>query len=325
MLQYEAKIYEKLQGCPGICTVHWSGVEGDYNVLVMEILGPSLQNLFDFCEQNFNIGTIVWLGLQMIHRVEAMHTHNFIHRDIKPENFLIGAGKKMSTVYCIDFGLSKRYKCPKSGQHISFKQRNGITGTPRYCSLNAHRSFEQSRRDDLESIGNIIIYMSRHGNLPWMHAEDGSQRDQLRLKLETTLESLCEGMPRFILQYMKYCRSLKFEQKPDYKYVKSLFEDYIMEIKFDMDFAKVDWVVQREKILEDKRRKEEEEKQKALMKKAGKPKINKRREEKEAEAQAQFEKIEEERKKRQEEKKRKKQEKQEEEKVAKNSPEFYKN
>ena len=113
----------------------------------------------------------------MIQRIESLHAHNFIHRDIKPENFLIGIGKKVTTVYCIDFGLSKRYKCPKTGDHISFKQKNGITGTPRYCSLSAHQANEQGRRDDLESIGNILVYLCKNGNLPWMQMEEKEQED----------------------------------------------------------------------------------------------------------------------------------------------------
>ena len=120
MLQYEAKLYEKLEGLPGFPNIQWFGVEGDYNVLVMDILGPSFQNLFDFCEQKFQIKTIVYLAAQMVARIESMHSKNFIHRDIKPENFLLGFGKKQNLVHIIDLGLSKRYKCPKSGKHLEF-------------------------------------------------------------------------------------------------------------------------------------------------------------------------------------------------------------
>lgn len=115
MLHYESKIYEKLQGCVGIPSIYWYGVEGEYNVLVMDILGPPLEQLFDFCGRSFGMKTILWVGSQLIHRIENLHQKNFLHRDIKPENFLIGAGKKSNLVYMIDYGLSKRYKCPKTG------------------------------------------------------------------------------------------------------------------------------------------------------------------------------------------------------------------
>ena len=116
--------------------------------------------------------TLSWLASQMIQRVEHCHSKEFIHRDIKPENFLIGSGKRSNIVYLIDFGLSKRYKVPTTGQHIEMKKRMGITGTPRYCSLSSHNYYGQSRRDDLEAIGNILIYMAKRGKLPWMVSED---------------------------------------------------------------------------------------------------------------------------------------------------------
>ena len=98
--------------------MHWFGVEGDYNVLVMDLQGPCLGSLFDFCNEKFDMKTILWIACQMIHRIQTMHERNFIHRDLKPENFLIGSGKKVNTLFLIDFGLSKRFKCPKTGQHI---------------------------------------------------------------------------------------------------------------------------------------------------------------------------------------------------------------
>jgi casein kinase 1 len=117
----------------GIPKVHYFGVEGDYNVMVMDILGPSLEALFVFCERNFTLKTILMLIIQLISRLEFLHSRDFIHRDIKPENFLIGIGKKSHLVYAIDFGLAKRYKDPKSGDHIVFKEGKGMTGTARYA------------------------------------------------------------------------------------------------------------------------------------------------------------------------------------------------
>jgi len=146
--------------------------------MVMDILGPPLQDLFDFCDRKWGMQTILSIAMQLIQRIEVLHSKNFIHRDIKPENFLVGAGKKSNLVYMIDFGLSKRFKCPKTGQHVKHVKRNGILGTPRYCSLNAHSSFEQSRRDDLESIGNVLIYFAKGGELPWMKYEAKSNRYQ---------------------------------------------------------------------------------------------------------------------------------------------------
>jgi serine/threonine protein kinase len=107
----------------------------------------------------------------MLSRIEIVHSKDYIHRDIKPDNFLIGMGKKSDMVYIIDFGLAKRFICPKTGLHVERKQKQGVTGTIRYCSLDAHFRFEQSRRDDLESIGFVLIYFLNGGYLPWMEAE----------------------------------------------------------------------------------------------------------------------------------------------------------
>jgi casein kinase 1 len=123
MLIYEARIYDKFQNTPGFPQIYWSGVEGEYSVMVMEILGPSLNALFEFCKCKFEVKTILWMAIQMITRIEVMHAQDYIHRDIKPENFLVGHNKKNEQVYIIDFGLSKRFRCPKSGNHVEKKKR----------------------------------------------------------------------------------------------------------------------------------------------------------------------------------------------------------
>lgn len=91
-----------------------------------------------------------------------------MHRDIKPENFLMGLGKKSHIVHIIDFGLSKRYRDSKTHQHIQYKENKNLTGTARYASVNAHLGIEQARRDDLESIGYVLVYLV-NGSLPWQN------------------------------------------------------------------------------------------------------------------------------------------------------------
>ncbi|EDM06923.1 casein kinase 1, delta, isoform CRA_f [Rattus norvegicus] len=104
-LHIESKIYKMMQGGVGIPTIRWCGAEGDYNVMVMELLGPSLEDLFNFCSRKFSLKTVLLLADQMISRIEYIHSKNFIHRDVKPDNFLMGLGKKGNLVYIIDFGL----------------------------------------------------------------------------------------------------------------------------------------------------------------------------------------------------------------------------
>ena len=134
--------------------------------MVMDLLGPSLEDLFTFCKRKFTLKTVVMLGEQMVQRLEYLHNNHFIHRDMKPDNFLVGVGKKEYMLYIIDFGLAKRYRDPKTGEHIPYRDNKSLTGTARYASVNTHLGIEQSRRDDLESICYILIYFLK-GTLPW--------------------------------------------------------------------------------------------------------------------------------------------------------------
>lgn len=110
--------------------------------MVMDVLGPCIEALHIFCQRNFSVKTVALLAIHMIKRIEFIHSRGFIHRDVKPENFLIGVGPKTDTIYLIDFGLTKRYVDPKTGNHIAFKGNKGATGTVRYASLAANMGYE---------------------------------------------------------------------------------------------------------------------------------------------------------------------------------------
>lgn len=166
-LYYEYKIYKQLANGKGIPNAIWYGNEATYHILIMQLLGPSLEDLFNYCKRRFSVKTVCQLADQMIERLECVHNGTFIHRDMKPDNFIIGIGAESTTVFIIDFGLSKRYCDPKTGEHIPYRENKHLTGTPRYASIHNHSGIEQSRRDDLESLCLILIYFLR-GNLPWM-------------------------------------------------------------------------------------------------------------------------------------------------------------
>ncbi|KAE8711048.1 Casein kinase I isoform delta [Hibiscus syriacus] len=244
-LLYESNLYKILQGGTGIPNVRWSGVEGDYNVVVMDLLGPSLEDLFNFCNRKLSLKTVLMLADQMINRVEYAHSKSLLHRDIKPDNFLMGLGDRANQVYMIDFGLANKYRDFSTHQHIPYRENKNLTGTARYASMATHLGIVQSRRDDLESLGYVLMYFLR-GSLPWQGLGGGTKKEMYEKisekKVSTSIEALCRGYPSEFATYFHYCRSLRFDDKPDYCYLKCLFRELFVRKGFEFDYV-FDWTI----------------------------------------------------------------------------------
>lgn len=242
-LLYESKLYRVLQGGYGIPGVKWFGSEGDYNVLVIDLLGPSLEDLFNYCGKRLTLKTVLLLAEQMISRLEFMHSRSYIHRDVKPDNFLIGTGTRKHICYVIDFGLAKKFQDPRTGRHIPYIEGKNLTGTARYASISTHLGIEQSRRDDMESLGFVLMYFLR-GCLPWQGLKANTKKQKYQRILErkqaTHPEQLCRGYPSEFRDFFAHCSAMGFEDRPDYRYLKRIFKDLFDRQGF-VDDGLYDW------------------------------------------------------------------------------------
>jgi serine/threonine protein kinase len=245
-LRHEYKVYRELQNAPGFAKVHYFGTQDSYNLMVMDLLGPSLEDQFNKCGRRFSLKTVLMIADQMLERVEIMHSRHLIHRDIKPANFVTGApgSGAGNYVYCIDFGLSKRYRHPRTLQHIPHREGRSLTGTPRYASINNHLGVEQSCRDDLESIGYVLVYFLK-GELPWQGLKAKSATKKYKLIMEKkqsiTIPALCQGCPSQFAEYLAYCRSLKFDAKPNTAYLRGMFGDLFRSQGYTNNNSSLDW------------------------------------------------------------------------------------
>ena len=244
-LEYEAKVYKTLAGGVGVPFVRWFGQECDYNAMVIDLLGPSLEDLFNFCNRRFSLKTVLLLADQMISRVEYIHSRNFIHRDIKPDNFLMGIGKRGNQVNVIDFGLAKKYRDPKTHLHIPYRENKNLTGTARYTSINTHLGVEQSRRDDLEALGHVFLYFLR-GSLPWQGLKAATNKQKYEKigekKQSTPIKELCDGYPEEFGIYLNYVRKLGFEETPDYDFLRELFTK-VLKNRGEVEDGVYDWML----------------------------------------------------------------------------------
>ena len=237
LLEAECHFLSILKGY-GIPEVKSYGYSYNFYYLVEELLGKNLIEISKIIK-SFSLKDIIMIAIQAIERIEFIHSKYIIHRDIKPENFLLGYSNS-SIIYLIDFGMARKYKSSRTGKHLKYSITGQLFGTFRYLSYNASRGVEQSRRDDLESIGYMLVYL-KNGILPWKGFNLKGSNVEVKfnqvvdLKRITSPENICKNLPQEFADYVRYCRNLGFEDDPDYNYLINLFKGLLIRMKENND------------------------------------------------------------------------------------------
>ncbi|CAK85816.1 unnamed protein product (macronuclear) [Paramecium tetraurelia] len=238
----EAEILKRLQHLQHIPKLYWAGKEQDSHVLVIQHLGRDLTHYMKTFRK-FSLKCVLNVAEQMINILESLHKNKVLHRDIKPENVLVGKDDDENSLYIVDFGISKFFK-DENESHISFREKQPFIGTTRYASINAHKGYSLSRRDDMESLGYMLIFLLK-GQLPWQNIQFTSEENKIKqvgqMKMKMEVSELCKGLPIEFGRYLDYARGLPFKSEPNYKYCQSLFRKIQSEHNYVPKELVFDW------------------------------------------------------------------------------------
>ncbi|CAF0789027.1 unnamed protein product [Adineta ricciae] len=242
-LPIEKCVFEIMHDSIYIPRLFYFGTHKEYTILAMDLLGPSVEDLLSFTGRKFSSKTVCMIMEQVLRGIEALHNRSIIHRDLKPDNFLFGLGAKSHLVHLIDFGLCKNFRHPLTYEHNSYRIGKTLTGTARYCSLYTHHGIEQSRRDDIQCLSYIMIYLAK-GFLPWMSIKMSHRKKRneklMEIKESLTANELCKDLPYEFELFYKYSRTLSYTQRPDYGYLRNLFLAVINSLNETFDYI-YDW------------------------------------------------------------------------------------
>ena len=246
LLEMEGTIMTYLQG-PNIPFIKSYGYSGDYNLLVMQLMDKSLEDIFRIRKQ-FSIKTTAMIGFQLIGVLHFIHDKNIIHRDVKPDNCVMGAAELNENLYLIDFGLAKKYRSSRTLKQYPLTRKKRLTGTARYASIHALEGYEQSRRDDMESVGYVMAYLLR-GGLPWqglkLKSKENKYKNILEKKKQISSEELFKGFPNEFAEILDYTKKLEYLQEPEYEMLRNKLMALCRRLNYNFDYI-YDWTTERD-------------------------------------------------------------------------------
>eukprot|EP00928_Gymnodinium_smaydae_P044152 TRINITY_DN29474_c0_g1_i1.p1 TRINITY_DN29474_c0_g1~~TRINITY_DN29474_c0_g1_i1.p1 ORF type:complete len:279 (+),score=23.33 TRINITY_DN29474_c0_g1_i1:121-837(+) len=193
----------------------------------------SMQTILNVSKSTFSVHATINLGIEVLCRLQSLHSIGYVHRDVTPANLLsaTACGCVSNTVYLVDFGLATRFQDSKTKLHKQLEEGKKFVGTPRFASIGGHSGLRQSRRDDLQALGYVLVYLAK-GRLPWNHVQGSAKEVRAKIfqmKQSISVETLCRGLPTCFRAYVQYCSSLKFEERPDYDYLRRLLNEGLVK------------------------------------------------------------------------------------------------
>ena len=246
LLEMESTIMAYLQG-PNIPYIKSFGYSGDYNLLVMQYLDKSLEDIFQL-RKTFSIKTTAMIGFQLIGVLHFIHDKNFIHRDVKPDNCVMGSEDLNENLYLIDFGLAKKYRSSRTLKQYPMSKKKKLTGTARYASIHALEGYEQSRRDDMEAVGYVMAYFLR-GGLPWqglkVKTRENKYKNILEKKKEISSAELFKGFPSEFSEILDNMKSLEYQEEPEYEMLRNKLLSLCKRLNYKFDYI-YDWTTDKD-------------------------------------------------------------------------------
>lgn len=238
----EASILSLLKDLKGVPKLFWAGTKNKVDVMVISLLGKDLTSYLKIFKR-LSLKTVVMLADQLLTILESIHNRGVVHRDLKPENILMGKGDKHNQCFIVDFGISKVYR-DGNGVHIPYRDKKSFIGTTRYASISAHNGIEISRKDDLESLIYVLVFLFK-GSLPWQNlkvSESEKTKKVGEMKMKLNSEEICKDLPEEFVKFLNYVKNLSFKQNPDYNFLKGLILKIATNNNFQMDNV-WDWIM----------------------------------------------------------------------------------